>query len=58
MLGKKIFFLKFVDNVVMTAKSPKELEETLRDLKKFSKESGMKVNEDNTKVIVFRKGGK
>lgn len=40
----------------MIVESPEELGEMFRDLKKFSKESGMEINEDGTKVMVFMKG--
>lgn len=58
-LGKvKIFCLKFADDVVALAITPEGLRAMLRDLESFSRESRLVVNEQKTKVMVFRKGGK
>lgn len=57
-IGKiKIYFLKFADDVIVVADSAAGIREMIRDLEKFSEESGLKINEQKTKVMVFKKGG-
>lgn len=56
--NKKIYCLKFTDNVAMMADSAEGLREMLKDLERFSEESGLEVNENKTKIMVFRKGGR
>ncbi|KAI4487667.1 hypothetical protein M0802_011929 [Mischocyttarus mexicanus] len=52
--GKKIHCLKFADDVADTGEG---LREIFQELEKYSEKSGLRVNIQKTKVMVFRKGG-
>lgn len=54
---KKIFCLKFAKDVVMVPDSVVRLRNTIKDLEKFSEKSSMQLNEERTKVMIFRKDG-
>lgn len=57
-IGKcKIYCMKFAHDVIIIADSAEGLREMLKDLEKFSEESGLEVIESKTKVMVFRRGG-
>lgn len=53
----KIFCFKFANDVIMMADTPMGWRKMLKDVEKFSEENEMKVNEEETKVMIFRKGG-
>ena len=55
---KKIYGLKFADDVAMVADTAEGLQKMLEDLERYAKENGMEVNTKQTKVIVCRNGGK
>lgn len=58
-MGKcKFFCLKFADDGVIVADLPEGLRKMLGQLKKFSEESGMEVNEKKTKIMIFKRGGR
>ena len=59
MIGnKKIFCLKFADDIAAIADSREGLQSMLIDLEKFSDRNGMSVNTEKTKIMVFQKGGR
>lgn len=55
---KKIFCLKFENDAVTFSDMPKRLQNMIRDLDKFCKESGIEVNGEKIKIMVFMKRGK
>lgn len=58
-IGKvKVFCLKFTDDIMTIVDSAERLKSILRDLRTFNKETGLNVNKQKTKLIVFRKGEK
>ena len=57
-IEKKIYWLKFSDDVAMVADTAEGLQKMLGDLERYAKENGMEVNTKKTKVIVCGNGGK
>ena len=55
--AKEIFSLLFADDIILVAKTPAGLQNQINNLKKASTDLGLEVNLDNTKIMVFRKGG-
>ena len=53
----ELFILLFADDVTLLATTPSGLQNQLNYLRDCCVRMGMEVNEDKTKVMVFRKGG-
>ena len=53
-----IILLLFADDMVIIGKTPNELQKSLDLLKLYCDKSGLKVNIDKTKTMVFRKRGR
>ena len=53
----ELFILLFADDVTLLATIPRGLQNQLNCLRDCCIKMGMEVNEDKTKVMVFRKGG-
>ena len=53
----EFFILLFADGVTLLATTPSGLQNQLNCLRDCCVKMGMEVNEDKTKVMVFRKGG-
>lgn len=56
--GKKILVLKFADDIVLVAKSAKELQEMLNLCHSYLTRNKLEMNTKKTKVMVCRKGGR
>ena len=49
--GKKLFNLRFADDIVLISESHKELTNILQELYTYSKEIGLKINTNKTKIM-------
>ena len=53
--NKTINNLSFADDIILVAKTPKELQQMLEDLQSMSKEIGLKMNKSETKLMFNNK---
>jgi hypothetical protein len=53
----RLFLLLYADDIVILSQTPYDLQKGLDILYEFCNKWKLKVNEDKTKVIIFRKGG-
>ena len=53
--NKTINNLSFADDIILVAKTPKELQQMLEDLQSMSKEIGLKMNTSETKLMFNNK---
>ena len=53
----KLIMLLFADDMAIFAKTPEELQDHLNNLLSYCNSSGLHVNTNKTKVMVFRKRG-
>ena len=56
--GKKIFCMKFADDLLLTADNTEGLQEMFDRLAKYCDKNKLTVNTKKTKIMVFRRGGK
>ena len=54
---REIFSLLFADDIVLLSSTPQGLQNQINNLAIKSKELGLEVNLEKTKIMVFRKGG-
>lgn len=53
----RIYTLEFGDDVVMLAKTEREMNSMIERLEKYLDEKRLKLNRSKTKILRFRKGG-
>lgn len=56
--GKKIFCLKFADDIAIVSDTKEGLQAMFKDLEKYTERNKMVINVGKTKVMVFRNGGR
>ena len=54
----EVLLLMYADDIVLVGETIIQLQRKINIFKKFCRKYGMKVNLDETKVMVFRNGGK
>ena len=54
---EELFFLIFADDVALFSTTPVGLQNQIDNLAKASKQIGLRVNKNKTKIMVFRRGG-
>jgi hypothetical protein len=52
---EKVWRLAFTDDLVIVAKSEKEIKETMKNLGKFVRKKKLEVNVEKTRMMVFNK---
>jgi hypothetical protein len=52
---EKVWSLAFADDMVIVAKSEREMKETMRNLEKYVRKKNLEVNVEKTKMMVFNK---
>jgi len=53
----KVFTLTYADDIVMIAEEEQDMRAMMNRLERYLERKGMKLNEEKTKVMRFRKGG-
>ena len=53
----EVLFLMYADDIVLVGETIIQLQRKINILEQFCRKYGMKVNLDETKVMVFRNGG-
>ncbi|XP_044591519.1 uncharacterized protein LOC123269748 [Cotesia glomerata] len=56
--NKRIYAMKYADDVALVAESGGELKSMLNELRKYTKENKIEVNADKTKIIICWNGGR
>ena len=54
---KKIFCIKFADDVAIVAEDEKEMKRMMEELEKYTRENDLEINARKTKMMRFRMGG-
>jgi hypothetical protein len=52
---EKVWSLAFADDMVIVAKSEREMKEMMRNLEKYVRKKKLEVNVEKTKIMVFSK---
>jgi ribosomal silencing factor RsfS len=52
---EKVWSLAFADDMVIVAKSEREMKEIMRNLEKYVRKKKLEVNVEKTKMMVFNK---
>ena len=59
MVGRNKFWtLAYADDIVLLAYEEKEMKKIMRRLEKYLDRKKLQLNEENSKIMVFRKGGR